>query len=58
MSRTVHPGPTPHVTYELTALGRGFLEPMNVMCAWAAEHFDELLDARESHPAATGHGRP
>lgn len=36
------------VSYELTPLGRSLLEPLNVMCAWAAEHWDELIDARES----------
>jgi hypothetical protein len=24
------------------------LEPMAVACAWAAEHWEELLDAREA----------
>ncbi|MFD7153805.1 winged helix-turn-helix transcriptional regulator [Kribbella sp. NPDC059898] len=36
------------VSYELTALGRSLLEPVRALCEWAAEHFDELLDARES----------
>ena len=26
---------------------------MAVMCAWAREHWDELIDARESETAAT-----
>jgi hypothetical protein len=25
------------------------LEPMAAACAWAEEHWDELLDAREAH---------
>ncbi|MEU4691629.1 helix-turn-helix domain-containing protein [Actinoplanes sp. NPDC023714] len=33
--------------YALTPLGRSMLEPMNAACAWTAEHWDELLDARE-----------
>ncbi|MEU8226347.1 helix-turn-helix domain-containing protein [Kribbella sp. NPDC048915] len=36
------------VTYELTELGRSLLEPVRVFCAWVEEHWDELLDARES----------
>lgn len=34
--------------YALTALGRSMLEPMDAACAWAREHWDELLDAREA----------
>lgn len=33
------------VTYELTALGYSMLEPLQAICAWAAEHWDELVDA-------------
>lgn len=36
------------VTYELTALGRSLLGPLRAFCDWAEEHWDELLDARES----------
>jgi hypothetical protein len=25
------------------------LEPLDAACIWAAEHWDELLDAREQH---------
>jgi DNA-binding HxlR family transcriptional regulator len=35
------------VSYALTALGRSLLEPLDVLCAWTAEHWDELLDARD-----------
>ncbi|GAA1037035.1 hypothetical protein GCM10009557_49440 [Virgisporangium ochraceum] len=34
--------------YELTPLGRSILEPLDAMCAWAREHWDELIDAREA----------
>jgi DNA-binding HxlR family transcriptional regulator len=34
--------------YALTALGRSMLEPMDAACAWAREHWDELIDAREA----------
>jgi DNA-binding HxlR family transcriptional regulator len=46
--RTVYDKPVRRVTYELTDLGRSLLEPMRLMCEWAADHWDELLDARES----------
>lgn len=52
VSRTEHLTPVRRVEYELTPLGRSLLEPMNVACAWAADHWDELLDARESSLAA------
>ncbi|MBF6329443.1 hypothetical protein [Nocardia transvalensis] len=42
MARTVEGR---HVTYELTALGYSLLEPVRTMCAWAEEHWDELVDA-------------
>ena len=45
--RTVHPAPSPAVEYALTPLGRSMLDPLNAACAWADEHWDELLDARE-----------
>lgn len=39
------------VEYELTALGRSLLAPMDVACEWSRAHWDELIDARET---ATG----
>lgn len=50
--RTVYAGPSPRVEYELTPLGRSILEPMAIACAWAEEHWDELLEAREAHDGA------
>jgi DNA-binding HxlR family transcriptional regulator len=47
VSRTVYADPKPGVEYALTPLGRSMLEPLDAACAWAAEHRDELLDARE-----------
>ncbi len=35
------------VTYALTPLGRSLLEPLDALCAWTADHWDELLDARD-----------
>ncbi|GAA4053118.1 winged helix-turn-helix transcriptional regulator [Nonomuraea soli] len=44
--------------YALTPLGRSLLEPLRAACAWAEEHWDELLDAQERvipSPRAAGH---
>ncbi|MGS2647790.1 winged helix-turn-helix transcriptional regulator [Streptosporangium sp. LJ11] len=49
VKRTVHAGATPRVEYELTPLGHSMLRPMAIACAWTREHWDELLDARESY---------
>jgi DNA-binding HxlR family transcriptional regulator len=49
ISRTASPGPQPRVEYTLTPLGRSLLEPLAAACAWADEHWDELLDAHEQH---------
>ena len=51
VSRAVHDAPQLRVEYALTPLGRSMLEPMAAACAWAAEHWDELLDAREAYKA-------
>ncbi|WP_067482204.1 winged helix-turn-helix transcriptional regulator [Actinomadura hibisca] len=51
VSRTVHADPRAGVEYALTPLGRSLLEPLEAACAWAAEHWDELLDAQEQHAA-------
>ncbi|WP_030145096.1 winged helix-turn-helix transcriptional regulator [Spirillospora albida] len=50
VTRTVLRGA--HVEYTLTPLGRSLLEPLDAACTWAEEHWDELLDARESHQAS------
>lgn len=47
ISRTASPGAQPRVEYALTPLGRSLLEPLEAACAWADEHWDELLDAHE-----------
>lgn len=49
--RTVHNAPELRVEYALTLLGRSMLEPLAAACPWAAEHWDELLDAREAYKA-------
>jgi hypothetical protein len=40
--------PVRRVEYELSPLGRSLLQPMAVTCAWAQEHWEQLLDAREA----------
>lgn len=44
VERVTDPAPA----YQLTELGRSIISPMNAACAWAREHWDELLDAREA----------
>ncbi|TVL91740.1 helix-turn-helix domain-containing protein [Streptomyces sp. SAJ15] len=51
VTRTVRTEPARHVEYALTPLGRSLLEPLDAACAWAAEHWDELIDAREAGSA-------
>ncbi|MEU4832238.1 helix-turn-helix domain-containing protein [Streptosporangium sp. NPDC023615] len=46
ITRTVHPAQ--RVEYALTPLGRSMIEPMNAVCEWTWEHWDEILDAREA----------
>ncbi|MFB6719861.1 winged helix-turn-helix transcriptional regulator [Kribbella sp. NPDC056345] len=46
--RTEETTPVRRVTYELTDLGHGLLKQLYVICDWSSEHWDELLDARES----------
>ena len=42
----------PRVEYELTALGRTFLEPLAASRAWCETYGPELIRAREAHEAA------
>jgi DNA-binding HxlR family transcriptional regulator len=48
ITRTAYAAPVRRVEYELSPLGRSLLQPMAVTCAWAQEHWEELLDAREA----------
>jgi DNA-binding HxlR family transcriptional regulator len=57
VSRTVHTDPNLRVEYALTPLGRSMLKPLEAACEWAAEHWDELLDAREHHTAMAETGQ-
>ena len=50
--RTEYAEPVRRVTYELTDLGRSLLDPIRTVCEWTADHWDELLDARDPGDAA------
>ncbi|WP_336642281.1 winged helix-turn-helix transcriptional regulator [Microbacterium sp. MMO-56] len=52
VSRTVHPGRVTHVEYALTALGRGALEPIDVLCAWSRDNMAVVESARARYDAA------
>ncbi|WP_232109857.1 winged helix-turn-helix transcriptional regulator [Streptomyces buecherae] len=54
--RTEYEAPRRAVEYALTPLGRSMLGPMRAACAWAADHWDELLDAHESYESRESHG--
>jgi DNA-binding HxlR family transcriptional regulator len=41
------------VSYRLTPLGQSLLDQFESWCAWASQHWDELLDARDPDPAVT-----
>lgn len=42
LKRTVYAQVPPRVDYELTALGRVYLEPVTALCRWATKHIKEL----------------
>jgi DNA-binding HxlR family transcriptional regulator len=46
--RAAHAEPVRRVEYELSPLGRSMLQPIAATCAWAQEHWEELIQAREA----------
>lgn len=50
VERTVYPVVPPHTEYALTPLGETLVPPLQALCRWANEHFDEVL-ARRAAPA-------
>ncbi|MFI8420730.1 winged helix-turn-helix transcriptional regulator [Streptomyces sp. NPDC085479] len=48
IDRRAHPGSPPHVEYELTALGRTLLPPIEALGAWAHEYGDEVMAAQDA----------
>jgi DNA-binding HxlR family transcriptional regulator len=51
LKRTVYAEVPPRVEYELTPLGRSFLEPVMALCRWAEGHTSDL-DAVKKHRSA------
>lgn len=49
VTRTAYDENPPRVEYELTPLGRSLLGMIAACRDWAAQHLDELLDAREAY---------
>lgn len=54
VTRTVYPTVPPRVDYELTALGRSLLDPVNRLTAWARRHRAAMEAARRRYDAANG----
>lgn len=56
VTRTVFPEIPPRVEYSLTELGRTLTQPLDALWQWAAEHQDEVREARAAydrdHPAS------
>jgi len=48
LTRKVFPVVPPRVEYDLTRLGRTFLEPVAALCAWANNHKAELNAVRRN----------
>lgn len=40
--RTIYTVAPPHTEYELTDLGRSIVPPLQALCRWATEHYDEV----------------
>lgn len=51
VQRTVYPEVPPRVEYQLTDLGRSFLEPMRGLIRWADTHQPEVEAARAAYRA-------
>jgi DNA-binding HxlR family transcriptional regulator len=52
LRRTVYAEVPPRVEYDLTGLGRSFLEPVTALCRWATNHPDELAAVRSNQKKA------
>src|ERR1700751_6267360 len=51
VTRTIFPTIPPRVDYELTALGRGLIKPMQALGEWALAHIQEIERARTKFDA-------
>ncbi len=56
VERRAYAGSPPRVEYTLTGLGRTLLEPVEAFGAWAFEHGEDVMAAREQAETAE-HGR-
>ncbi|OSZ59411.1 transcriptional regulator [Streptomyces pharetrae CZA14] len=56
VTRRAYGGAPPRVEYGLTELGRTLLAPIDAFGAWAFEHGDEVMAARERHERQPGGG--
>jgi DNA-binding HxlR family transcriptional regulator len=52
LRRTVHAEVPPKVEYDLTELGRSFLEPVTALGRWAIAHPDEFAAVRSNRRKA------
>ncbi|MFC6673374.1 winged helix-turn-helix transcriptional regulator [Marinobacterium aestuariivivens] len=55
--RTVYAEVPPRVEYDLTDLGRSFLEPMKLLVAWADTHHPAIREARRAYSQRASGGR-
>ncbi len=55
--RTVFPTVPPRVDYELTALGRTLIDPLNALAAWSNRHRTAIQEAREKFDAKSRRAR-
>jgi DNA-binding HxlR family transcriptional regulator len=52
ITRTIYAEVPPRVEYELTALGRDLLAPIDAVRVWAEEHAARIVANRERHDGA------
>src|SRR6266404_9339837 len=57
LKRTVYAEVPPRVEYELSALGRKFLEPVMGLCKWASSHTSALDDVQSCRKKSLGRKR-
>ncbi|MBX9445559.1 winged helix-turn-helix transcriptional regulator [Dickeya chrysanthemi] len=53
ISRTVYAEVPPRVEYQLTELGRSFLQPMKMLVEWADAHHRTICEARKTYEQKT-----
>ncbi|MFE7618516.1 winged helix-turn-helix transcriptional regulator [Streptomyces sp. NPDC057496] len=58
VARNAYAEAPPRVEYELTALGRTLLGPIDAFGAWAFEYGDEVMAAQERNEHAAALGEP